>query len=526
MVRCSRLVDAARVGGSARDASTRGTHMFSMATSRSCTTRQFSYRSLWTVGHYYLGRTAQGFAPLNEVMYVMTGRLVYATFTTKMVPRTVEMLRYLSTLRQVRQLRLPLPQPRSSRALSQLHLVASHLRHLELSEAAWMKDLMFLQAPPPQQPGVQPPAPPALRTLILDTTGNHVAAANLTEPSMRAQNAPILQPQPHADPLRLTCLALRGCRELNSAALGPGLLGMASWLQVLDLSGAERLDDSCGAVLAALKGLQVLNLNYTAVGDATLAALTYGSRVRAWSRSHGISPPPEANTWPELSIQRWHLAGTRVTGSGLALLAETSQLIFLDVRGAGVPRAALRPLESRFQLALVQGAVLARSNALAAALVNHPRHMACVCSPADMVALGLISSASSALRTWRRPRQQQMQWRRVQYNLPGGAPGGEVRYGEQVIRQAHAVQLAGGVMGTRPVEPTTLGAGQADVGREVTRPATGAASQHLIWGSRGEGGEVQGIVLDADRQQQWMTRGVQDMIDTSEQLLRLEAQTG
>ncbi|GIL73049.1 hypothetical protein Vretifemale_3278 [Volvox reticuliferus] len=158
---------------------------------------------------------------------------------------------------QVRQLRLPLPQPRSSRALSQLHLVASHLRHLELSEAAWMKDLMFLQAPPPQQPGVQPPAPPALRTLILDTTGNHVAAANLTEPSMRAQNAPILQPQPHADPLRLTCLALRGCRELNSAALGPGLLGMASWLQVLDLSGAERLDDSCGAVLAALKGLQV-----------------------------------------------------------------------------------------------------------------------------------------------------------------------------------------------------------------------------------------------------------------------------
>ena len=44
---------------------------------------------------------------------------------------------------------------------------------------------------------------------------------------------------------------------------------------------------------------QVLNLNYTAVGDATLAALTYGARVAAWARTHGAAPPPEAAAWPE-----------------------------------------------------------------------------------------------------------------------------------------------------------------------------------------------------------------------------------
>ncbi|GLI69038.1 hypothetical protein VaNZ11_013579, partial [Volvox africanus] len=421
---------------------------------------------------------------------------------------------------QVRELRLPLPQPRSCRALSQLHLVGSHLRHLELLEAAWMTDLTFLQVPPPQQSGAELPTPPAMRTLQLDLTGNCVTTAKFVEPSMGSQNVPVLQLQPHAEPLRLTCLALRGCRELNPAALGPGLLGMAPWLQVLDLSGAERLDDSCAAVLAALKKLQVLNLNYTAVGDATLAALTYGSRVWAWSRSHGVPPPPEAAAWPELSIQHWHLAGTRVTGSGLALLAETSRLVFLDVRGSGVPRAALRPLESRFQLTLVQGAVLARSNALAAALVNHPQHLACACSPADMAALGPISSTPSASRTSRR---RQMLRRRRQHNLPGATPVEKVRYGEKVLRRADEVPPGGEVTG---MGPTASGTGQGDGGGEEMSPATSAVSQHPVWGSREEGVEVQGIMLAADRQQQWMTRGIRDMIDESEQLLRLEAQHG
>lgn len=43
---------------------------------------------------------------------------------------------------------------------------------------------------------------------------------------------------------------------------------------------------------------------------------------------------------------------------------------FLDCRGTGVTRAALAPLERRFGLVFIQGAVLSGSNAAAAAVVN------------------------------------------------------------------------------------------------------------------------------------------------------------
>ncbi len=41
-----------------------------------------------------------------------------------------------------------------------------------------------------------------------------------------------------------------------------------------------------------------------------------------------------------LGITRWHLAGTRVTAQGVALLAgpEQPRLLFLDVRGTGMQR--------------------------------------------------------------------------------------------------------------------------------------------------------------------------------------------
>lgn len=44
---------------------------------------------------------------------------------------------------------------------------------------------------------------------------------------------------------------------------------------------------------------QVLNLSYTAVGDATLEALTFGRRARAWAAQHAVAQPPEAAAWPE-----------------------------------------------------------------------------------------------------------------------------------------------------------------------------------------------------------------------------------
>ncbi|GLC44451.1 hypothetical protein PLESTB_000468300 [Pleodorina starrii] len=438
-------------------------------------------------------------------------------------PDHAALLRHLLVLQafseewQLQQLRLPLPQPRTSRALSQLHLVASRLRHLELTEAAWMTDLTFLHAPPPlppthphPHPHPPPPHPPTHQTHplhqpaggITDTMGGGGAAA-----------AAAAQPLPAAS-LQLTCLALRGCRSLPPAALGQGLLGLASSLRVLELSGAERLDDSAAGVLAALSCLQVLNLNYTAVGDPTLAALTYGARARAWSRSAGAPPPAEAAAWPELSIQRWHLAGTRVTGSGLALLADTAQLHFLDVRGAGVIRAALRPLERRFGLTLVQGAVLATSNALAAALVNHAELLACGCSAEQLAALGPTTSAASAARERRRQQAQRM---RAQRGLPapaavrgGGDDDGVVeRRGEEqaVVRWEPSVASGSG-RGTEGlvagVPPQAWGRGGGEGG------AGGVAGAAAGW--------------EADWQQHWATQGIAEMVDTCEHLLRLEAQ--
>lgn len=66
---------------------------------------------------------------------------------------------------------------------------------------------------------------------------------------------------------------------------------------------------------------------------------------------------------------RLHVAHTRVTPAGLALLAALPALDFLDARPTA-RRAALLPLERRFALLAPAPGVLARSNALAAAAVG------------------------------------------------------------------------------------------------------------------------------------------------------------
>ncbi len=94
------------------------------------------------------------------------------------------------------------------------------------------------------------------------------------------------------------------------------------------------------------------------------------------------------------SIRRWHLCRTRVTGAGVAFLQAAAQLELLDLRGTGIRAGELRPLAQRFLLSVVQGAVLARSLALAAAALAQPGSFVCACS--DGCAAVLPASAASA----------------------------------------------------------------------------------------------------------------------------------
>ena len=55
-----------------------------------------------------------------------------------------------------------------------------------------------------------------------------------------------------------------------------------------------------------------------------------------------------------IQIYQWHLARTRVTAQGVRLLQDLARLTFLDVRGMGMARPALQPLERKFALQTVQ----------------------------------------------------------------------------------------------------------------------------------------------------------------------------
>jgi hypothetical protein len=102
-------------------------------------------------------------------------------------------------------------------------------------------------------------------------------------------------------------------------------------------------------------------------------------------------------------IRQWHLAHTRITAKAAELLLCCPDIIFLDLRGSGVKAHQLLPLRTKFQLSAVQGAVLSRSAAVAAAAVSHDAFL-CVDPSAHSSAAGVTAAAVSgqqdSLQQW------------------------------------------------------------------------------------------------------------------------------
>jgi hypothetical protein len=179
---------------------------------------------------------------------------------------------------------------------------------------------------------------------------------------------------------RLRCLSLRGCRALmdgNLAALAP-----CTALQALDLGGLAQLSNAAAPHIARLPSLAHLNCSGTGFTDAALEALTYGQRAAAWARQAGQQLPQELEAaWPPLPLRVLRVADCGgLSGPGLQRLLDLPSLLLLDVRRTRTPRAALQPLQQKFGLLLLHGAVLSSSNALAAAVVNRDAP-ACACPP-------------------------------------------------------------------------------------------------------------------------------------------------
>lgn len=79
------------------------------------------------------------------------------------------------------------------------------------------------------------------------------------------------------------------------------------------------------------------------------------------------------------ALQQLHLAHTNVGPASVPLLASLGQLSFLDARATAIRRPHLQPLQLKFKLQAIQGVVLTRSNAMAAAALNHGGLFVCVC---------------------------------------------------------------------------------------------------------------------------------------------------
>eukprot|EP00879_Flechtneria_rotunda_P026870 GHRR01028708.1.p1 GENE.GHRR01028708.1~~GHRR01028708.1.p1 ORF type:complete len:352 (+),score=112.36 GHRR01028708.1:939-1994(+) len=167
-------------------------------------------------------------------------------------------------------------------------------------------------------------------------------------------------------------------------------------LQALDLSGLPAVTDSLAPALSALQHLLVLQINNTACSDVLVEYLSYGQRLHAWQIQHGgaaseraaqlqgmqleagqryihvrrhAADTGQASQWPRTKVRQWHLAHTHVTARTAELLMCLEQLTFLDMRGTAIQASQLLPLKIRFALSAIQGAVLSRSAAVAAAAV-------------------------------------------------------------------------------------------------------------------------------------------------------------
>lgn len=79
------------------------------------------------------------------------------------------------------------------------------------------------------------------------------------------------------------------------------------------------------------------------------------------------------------ALQQLHLAHTNIGPASVPLLASLGQLSFLDARATAIRRPHLQLLQLKFKLQAIQGVVLTRSNAMAAAALNHGGLFVCVC---------------------------------------------------------------------------------------------------------------------------------------------------
>eukprot|EP00803_Ostreobium_quekettii_P003875 evm.model.scf_167.15 EVM.evm.TU.scf_167.15 scf_167:105824-109456(-) len=175
----------------------------------------------------------------------------------------------------------------------------------------------------------------------------------------------------------LTCLSLRGCQNLLPSELVK--LSHLHSLQALDMQGLSGIDQTSGRALASLAFLKSLNLGDTDADDTLVECLTYGRRLANWcAGAHGDVCSAGGDEWPPSQVSLLRLNRTRVTERCVQYLLDLETLLFLDLRGTGIVRSRLAPLERRFGLRQVQGAVLSTSSALASLYVTR-QEVACVC---------------------------------------------------------------------------------------------------------------------------------------------------
>ena len=120
--------------------------------------------------------------------------------------------------------------------------------------------------------------------------------------------------------------------------------------------------------------------------DFVVECLTYGRRLATWHKQAEAQESDIRRTvaaWPAIPITILRLKGTKVTKHCIQFLLDLASLSFLDLRHTGIAGPKLIPLERRFGLRQVQGAVLSSSNALASQCVVQ-KAVACVCKSKDL----------------------------------------------------------------------------------------------------------------------------------------------
>ncbi|KAK9835682.1 hypothetical protein WJX74_005828 [Apatococcus lobatus] len=169
--------------------------------------------------------------------------------------------------------------------------------------------------------------------------------------------------QPLTNLHQLVCINLPGCTGVQASALEV-LVGLTR-LRALSIAACPQLTDASGvgAVLAHLPSLSMLHADSSGLGNASVEALCYGWKLRAWAAESGTRLTPEQLAmWPALRLLHLRLSRSQVMPAGLAHLQHLPCPRLLDLRGTAVKRMALLPLQRTWGLQPLQGgAVLADS---------------------------------------------------------------------------------------------------------------------------------------------------------------------